>query len=54
MAVLGLMLQTARWLLAITSSQLWMPPITISEAKMSATVPSSNTTCVAEKSSTSW
>ena len=46
MAVLGLMLQIVRWLLAQTSSQLWMPPRTMSEAKMSAIVPSSNSTCI--------
>ena len=46
MAVLGLMLQIVRWLLAQTSSQLWMPPSTMSEANTSATVPSSNSTCI--------
>ena len=53
MAVLGLMLQRVRWLLAQISSQLWIPPTTMSEAMTVASVPSSNSTCIIEKSSMS-
>ena len=47
-ASIGFRLHLVRWLLARTSSHELMPPSTSSAAKMSASVPSSKTTCSCE------